>query len=538
MPKPEVVFAPKSSRDIARGIDILADLLAVTLGPTAGYVLNERAERRGPEFLDDSGVVVRRIISLYHKSDNIGAMLIRQLVWAVVEAVGDGGATAGVLARAIYKDALRLVTAGANPLSLAKGVTEAVKVVVSALRAQACPVTTEDQLAYLARLITRDDDLAAVLGEMSYLLGPNGHVVIENYEAPFLQRRYVAGTHYTAQISSPYFYTDSAAKSATLTDVAMALTDHAIDDVEQAVSLIQAALESGHESLLIIAPQISDKALGVLVTNHRAQKINLKIAVAMLRDSGDARLSAYDDLGLLTGARLLGNAHERTSSAVQAPDLGFARRIDVDQHALVVVAESYRNPAVRAEATRLRQRLDDLPLSAAERPLLVQRLAALTGGIGELKIGAFGKPERDLRRQQAERAIKALALAQRGGVVAGAGAALAHCAPALATLQLQGDAAMGVQVMARALTVPMQQIMENAGIVSPAILIEDVRAAGAPVTYDALQLCIVDGQRCGLIDPVDVIITAVTKAASMAMMALSTETIVYHRNPQMDGNTP
>ncbi len=523
---------------MARGIDILADLLAATLGPNAGYVLNARAERRGPELLDDSSVIVRRIISLSTKEDNIGAMLIRQLVWGVVEAVGDGGATAGVLTRAIYKDALRSVSAGANAMFIARGVNEAVKAIVSALRAQACPVTTENELAHLARMVTHDDALAAVLGEMSYLLGANAHVLIEDYEAPYLQRRYIAGTHYPAQISSPYFYTDSAQKMATLTNVAIALTDNEIEDVDQAISLMQAALDAGHEHLLIIAPQISDKALGVLVLNHRAKEVPLNIAVAMLKDSGEMRLSAYGDLGLLTGARLLGNAHERTSRSVQASDLGFARRVEVGHNDLVVVALSYQNPAVRVEVSRMQERLANLSLNAEERPLLIQRLAALTGGIGELKIGAHSKPARQLRHQQAERALKLLSLAQRGGVVAGAGAALVHCTPILAALQLEGDAVIGVQVMQRVLSAPMVQILENAGVPSPTVLISDVRAAGAPVTYNVLQHCIVNGQQVGLIDPVEVVVAAVTKAASMAMMALSTDTIIYHRNPQIEGSTP
>src|SRR5207244_3677418 len=141
------------------------------------------------------------------------------------------------------------------------------------------------------------------------------------------------------------------------------LTDHEVENVDQAISLMQAALDSGHESLLMIAPQISDKALGVLVTNHRAKEVALNIVVAMLRDSGEKRQSAYSDLGLLTGAKLLGNLHERTSSSVHVSDLGFARRVEAGQDSLVVVADGYQNPVVRAEATRLRERLVDMPLS-------------------------------------------------------------------------------------------------------------------------------------------------------------------------------
>lgn len=538
MPQPRVVLSPTASQHLSLGIDLIADLLAVTLGPTSGYVVNERAEKRGPEFLDDSGVIVRRIVSLPGQEENIGAMLMRHLVWRVGEEVGDGGAMAGVLARILYKDALRLVTAGVSAVSIEQGVKEGVKAVVATLRQQARPITGEDQLAHVARLVVHDDSMAAVLGEMSYLLGANAHVIIENYEAPYLQRRYIAGTHYPAQILSPHFYTDVVRKQAVLTDTAIALTDNSIEDIEQVVSLMQAALRSGRKSLFIIAPHISEKALGVLVANHRASEVKLAIGGAMLKDSGDARHYAYSDLSLITAARLLGNLHERTAHAIRPEDLGYAKRVDITQDGLVMVADSYQNTNVQAEVVRLNQHLATMSSHAENRPLLSRRLAALTGGIGELKIGALSKPARQLRRQQAERALKVLSLAHRCGVVPGGGAALIHCGCALASLKLEGDAATGVQVLRRALAGPLRQILDNAKVADAGFVVSEIAKAGSPMTYDVLRGQIVDGQQSGLLDPVEVLIAVVTKAASTAMKALSTNAIIYHRNPSVEGTTP
>jgi chaperonin GroEL len=417
-----------------------------------------------------------------------------------------------------------------------------VREIVAGLRRQACPVTTEDQLAYLANLMVQDPSLAAVLGEMSYLLGPDAHVIIENYEAPYLQRQYIAGTHYAAQIASPHFYTDVAQKSATVTDAAIVLTDSTIDDADQVVELMQAAVDAGRSSLFIVAPSISDTALGVLIANHRSKDVPLTIASAKLREAGDDRHAAYQDLALLTGARLLGNAHARTIQAIQAADLGFARRVQVTENRLIIVSNSYKNPAVQTETLKLRQRLADPTLNREQRPYLIKRLAALTGGIGELKIGALSKYERKLRHDQAERALKVLSLAQRGGVVTGAGAALIHCTEQLTAWSssntLAADADLGVQVMCRALQAPLRQILNNAHVPDAALIISDVAASGAPVTYDVRTEEIGSGMEMAVLDPVEVVIAAVTKAASAAMMALSTETIVYHRHPIVEGTNP
>ena len=538
MPKSRVVLSPDASKHLSKGIDLIADLLAATLGPTSGYVVNERAEKRGPEFLDDSGVIVRRIISLPGQEEDIGAMLLRHLVWRVGDEVGDGGAMAGVLARALYKDALRLVTAGASAVSIEQGVNEGVKAVVAALRKQAMPITDENKLAHVARLIVHDDPLAAVLGEMSYLLGANAQVIIENYEAAYLQRRYIAGTHFPAQILSPHFYIDVPHKQAVLTDTAIALTDHSIEDIEQVVAMMQAALKSGHSSLFIIAPHISEKALGVLVANHRASEIKLTIGGAMLKDSGDARHFAYTDLSLITGATLLGNQHGRTTDSIRPEDLGYAKRVDIGQEGIVVIADSYQNARVQAEVIRINEHLATLPTHAENRPLLTKRLAALIGGIGELKIGALSKPARQLRRQQAERALKVLSLAQRCGVASGGGAALVHCGCALDHVKLEGDAAIGIQVLRRALAVPMRQILDNAKLDDAGYIISEVQKAGSPMTYDVLQNKLINAQQSGLLDPVEVLVAVVTKAASTAMKALSTAAIIYHRNPTVEGTTP
>jgi chaperonin GroEL len=516
----------------------MADLLALTLGPIAGYVVNEGSTKNRPELLDDSAVIARRILSLECAEEDVGAMLMRHLVWRVGEEAGDGGATAAVLARAIYKDALRLVTAGASPVMVEKGIKKAAEVVVEALRQQACAISNETQLAAIARMVVGEDSLAAVLGEMSYLLGADAHVIIENYMSEFLERRYINGTHYPAQISSMHFYTEPEHKRAVVTDAAIALTDEAINDADQAINLMQAALTLGKTSLVIVAPRISDKASGILIANHRSPDVKLSILGVSLKDSGDDRHYAYADLSLLTGAKLLAGAYERSTGTARPEDLGAVSRVEISRDGLIVVAGGYTKPEVRAELEKVRARLAEMLMDDESRPTMVKRLAALTGGVGELKIGALSDKERKIRRSQAERALKVLSLAQRGGVVPGGGAALCHCRAALKNLDLEGDAGLGAQVMERALSAPLRQLLENAMLEHASVIIAEVGKHGSPYTYDVMTGKIVDAHQAGIIDSTDGLIAVVTKAASIAMSALMTDTIIYHRNPQMEKLTP
>ncbi|RMF01977.1 MAG: hypothetical protein D6768_09345, partial [Chloroflexi bacterium] len=225
MPKPHVVNSTQANQQLKWGIDALAGLLAPTFGPIGGLVVNESSSNRQPELLSDSATIAHRIISLGSPQQDIGAMLIRSLVRQVGEQVGDGGTMTALLARAIYNEGLRLVAAGVNPMALSNGVNEAVSIVLSALQSQVRPVETENELAGLALTLVNKRPLAAVLGEMCYLLGPDAHIIIENHVAPFLQHRYLAGAHYPARIASRHLYTRPEQKRAAVTGTLIALID-------------------------------------------------------------------------------------------------------------------------------------------------------------------------------------------------------------------------------------------------------------------------------------------------------------------------
>lgn len=515
----------------------MADVLAPTLGPAGTPVVVQGNTRNRMDLLDDAATVARRILSLGDPRLDVGAMIVRNVVWRVSQRAGDGGATAAVLMRSILEGGQRQIAAGANAMQLVRGIRLGLDAAVTALLAQAQPCGDETQLAAAARTVTRDEELSAILGEMSYLLGPDAPVQIETYVAPYLQREYVAGAVYKAKISSAHFYTESERKRAALAAPAVALLDHNLNTAEQAIALLNATITAGRSSLLIVAPDISGAALHLLVANHTQPADKRKVAVltASLMQVGEERTWALNDLALLSGATILGmNAGYAAERAVTG-DLGSALRAEFHAEKLALVSEPARRASVQGEIAILRSRLDRMPLDDEARQSLAQRLAALSGGLGVLKVGAVSKLATELRKSQAERTFKVLSSVQRGGLVAGAGAAFVHCVPALqqaaAAADLEDDVRLGIRVLAGALPAPMRQLLQNAGVQPPAVVIDRVATAGPGFTYGWEQQKVVDAHSAGVVDAAGVMVTVLQTATSGALMALSTDAIVYHKKP-------
>jgi chaperonin GroEL len=559
MPKPKVVSQPNTSQHLKLGINALADLLAPTLGPVGGVVANQRDFQRQPELLDDSATAVRRILNLGDARADVGAMLMRSTVWRTVQRAGDGGATAAILTRALYREAMRIIAADINAMRVAKGVNLGVAAAVEALHGMAQPVRNETDLAKVALTVIRDPALATMVGEMSYLLGADAHVTIEKYVAPYLQQFYMAGATVRAQIASMYLYTDMTLKTAVAAGSGLALIDGNLNNTDDAVAILQAAGQAGVKSLTIVAGQFSDAVLGLLTLNSRqgdeakrakqpkpakgkdqpekveASKKPVIIAVKP-KDVGDARRALFDDLALLTGGEVLGRAWSRQTGKIRAEDLGKAQRVEFGTERLMIVPETQNSVAVQERCAELRTQLAELTLDDEARPLIVQRLALLSGGMGVLKIGTESKLDREVRAQNAERALKVASAAQHTGVVPGGGAAYFHCAPALDAIEADEEVRFGVQIVQRALEAPLRQILENAHVSSSSVMMDRIRRAGPTFTYDAMSNEVVDAHAAGVLDVAGVLSLVLQTAASAALMALTTDTIVYHKNPQQAMN--
>ena len=526
------VAGPEETHEnLSSGINAIADLLAPTLGPIGGHVVNERDGTRGPELLDDAATAVRRILSLGDPRIDVGAMLMRHIVWRVAGQVGDGGTATALLTREIYRQALKMLTAGISFRELEIGLKAAAAAVAQSLKEMAYPVETEDDLALVALTVVKDRDLAATIGELSYLLGPDARVSVEKFVAPYLAREYHAGANYKAEIASFHLYTDPIRKWAIYGDSTIALVDDTLSEAGETVALIEAALKMGKKSLVIIASNFKEAALHVIVRNQTEEKKKISILGVQLKEIGDPRRMAFRDLTTLTGATILGRNYYAYAAKASQADLGEALRVQVDRKTLQLQPYQSRSAAVQETVDQLRLRLEKLRMDDEERPEIINRLAALTGGMGVLKVGTNLKQQRDILSSLSERALTAASQAHKTGVVPGGGAAFVHAREALDDLELEGEQNFGVKVMRDALDAPFLQLVKNAGIESPSVAALRLEEAGPAYAYDVVKKKLVDAQETGLVDVTGVQTAVLETAVSGALMALGTNTIVYHRDP-------
>jgi chaperonin GroEL len=393
---------------------------------------------------------------------------------------------------------------------------------------------------------------------MSYLLGPDAHVTVEKYVAAYLQQFYHAGASYRAQIASMYLYTDQPQKSAVLPPGVIALVDGKLDTIDDVVPILRATMQSNARSLTIVAGNFSETVLSLLVTNSRQndrpkgkengkengkEKAESKKPVILAvkpKDVGDARRAVFDDLALVSGGTVLGRTWSIGLDQATVQDLGQVQRVEFAAERVHILPENQFNPVVQQRTAELRSRLEAMTLDDDDRPILVQRLSALTGGMGVLKIGTESKLEREVAAQNAERTLKVLSAAQHSGVVPGGGAAYFHAIPALDALLDElggdGDQRFGVQIVQHALAAPLRQILDNAHLPSSSVVMDQIRRAGATTTYDVLSEKVVDAWEGGVLDVCGVLTTVLQTAASAALMALTTDTIVYHKKPEQAMN--
>ncbi len=538
-----VLPAPEAGRRLKRGFDQLARVLAVTLGPAQGNVLSyQPASRDEIEMLSDAATIARRVLQFPDRGEDVGAMLLRNLVWRVHTRVGDGCAATAVLAQSLLDQAHRAVAAGANPMVLRRGIDAAAQAALSALAAQAQPVTTEDDLIRVAHAITGDPDLSLVLGEMFHILGPEAHIDIKDYLAPYIEREYLEGGRWQGQLASPYLITDAVRRRAVVKSlqgdrqipvVLIAGTLTTLDDLRPILACLS---QLNSRKLVVIAEKITGVARQALVANHRQEK--LYVVAAELKRAGDKLTADFEDLATLTGATIIGNIAGPPLQHLRPAYFGSAQRVEATADDLIVVGDRRHHSAVRARIATLRAHLEALPAAGGKdedraREELQFRLARLAGQIGTLKIGAFTKTERKVKHQHAEKALRALPSALRKGVVPGGGVGYLNCIPAVDSVDVASDeAAWGQRIVARALEAPFRQIVHNVGKTEPSMALYEVRRRGPDFGYDAIADQVVAMREAGILDAVGVLHTALATAVSGAMMALTTEVTVLKRRPR------
>ncbi len=528
MPKPDVVLGDKSRVGMLRGFESMARLLALTLGPVQGTIINEVAFHGAPELLHDAATIARRIIQLPDRTEDAGAMLMRHMVWHMRQEVGDGSATTAVLAMAIAREMQRMVAAGANAMMLRRGIERASQVAEQALDQMAIPLEGEERIAAVASAAVGNAEIGKLLGEIYDLLGPAANVIIEPYVAAAHDRVYHEGARFKGGYLSPYLINDQTRRVAVLEQPWVLVGDVNFETLLSIQNALELAFSHGAKSLLIVCRVMNDKAIGVMVANN--EKGIIQSCAANLKPVGEVRRVTIQNIALLTGGRALFDQLSQKAEEITLQDFGRAERAVVASDYLTIIGGHGDKQAIRERVNSMRRRLRETT-DKEEREMLREVQAHFSAGVAELRVSALTSKERNELTEIAQQAMKSVVAGMESGIVPGGGAAYLACIPTVEALQAEGDEAIGVQILARALEEPMRCIVGNVGE-HPPVAIAAARKAGAGFGFDVRTRQMVNMLEAGIADPTLVVKRALQQAVSGAIMLQTTDALVLHRKPK------
>ena len=520
-----IIYDENARRALEKGMDILAEAVAVTLGPKGRNVVLEK-KFGAPQIVND-GVTIAKEIELEDNVENTGVALIRQAASKTNDAAGDGTTTATVLAHAMVKEGLRNVAAGANAISLKRGIDKATAFLVDKIAEHARPVEDSKSIAQVGSISAgNDDEVGAMIAEAMDKVGREGVISLEEGKSMTTELEVTEGMRFDKGYISPYFVTDTERMEAVLDEPYILLTDKKIALVQDLVPVLEQVARSGRP-LVIIAEDIEKEALATLVVNRLRGVLN--VAAVKAPGFGDRRKAMLEDIAVLTGGQVISEDTGLKLDNTKLDMLGQARRLTITKDTTTIVAEGNEKD-VKARCEQIRRQIDETE-SSYDKEKLQERLAKLSGGVAVIKVGAATETEMKDRKLRLEDAINATKAAVEEGIVPGGGTTLAHLAPQLAdwaSANLSGEELLGAQIVTRALTAPLSRIAENAGV-NGAVIVEQVKAKEFNVGYDAAINQFVDMFEAGIVDPAKVTRSGLQNAASIASMVLTTECIVVDK---------
>lgn len=533
--KPGVVFQPQVHRTLQRGIDKMVNAISPTLGPLASGVAVDRlnSSNHVPEFLDDGGVIARRIIEISDRNEDMGAMLVRSMIIRQHERVGDGTATAAVLFKSIFDAGLRYIAAGGNAMLLRNHLENIIPCIFDELDRMVFRVEGEQALAQMAMSVCHDESMSALLGEAFDLIGEFGRLDIREDYGRVLGREYVEGSYFhTGLLSRTHLPEDSSAKL-TFENPSIFLCDFEIQDHRDLFPVLQAANAANVEALVIIVRSLSEKAISLLVTHNNMNKF--KVAAIQLPGlNPDDRMIALDDLSRLTGAvpflSIVGNRLE----SVTANDFGKARRLWANMRSFGLVGGG-GHPAKLRDHIRVLKAYYRNTQDKDDRKKIQERIGNLLGGAMTLRVGGFTEPEIKTRKSLAERTALALRSAIQEGVVPGGGIALLNCRAILQKQQSymkDSDERAAYRILIEALAAPARAIFQNAGY-DPSETMAKLYHECADMGFDVMKNRVVNMSEAGILDSVLVLKASLRNAISTAAMALTIDSLVHLAKPEM-----
>jgi len=527
----DVKFSVDARDRMLRGIDILANAVKVTLGPKGRNVVLDK--KFGAPTITNDGVTIARDIELEDHFENMGAQLVKEVATKTNDVAGDGTTTATVLAQALVREGLRNVAAGANPMSLKRGIEKAVAAAVQSIQHQAKEVDGRQEIAQVAAISAADVSIGEVLADAIDKVGKDGTVTVEESNTFGLELEFTEGMQFDKGFLSPYFVTDPERQEATLEDAYLLIVNGKVSSVHDLVPVLEKVMQAG-KPLLIIAEDVEGEALATLVVN-KIRGLFQSVAVKA-PGFGERRKAMLGDIAVLTGAQLISEEVGLKLENTTLDLLGRARRIVVTKDDTTIVDGAGATDEVKGRIAQIKREIEDTD-SDWDREKLQERLAKLAGGVAVVKVGAATEIELKEKKHRIEDALSATRAAIEEGIVAGGGTALVRSRAAVnkAIAGLTGDEATGAAIVGRALAEPLKWIAINAGF-EGAVMVREVERAKGTIGLNALTGELEDLVKAGIIDPAKVTRSALQNAASIAALLLTTEALIADKPEKADNS--
>jgi chaperonin GroEL len=516
----QIVTGEASRQAILRGVNALADAVKITLGPKGRNAVIEK--KFGAPVITKDGVTVAKEIELRDPLENMGAQMVREVASKTSDVAGDGTTTATVLAQAIFREGVKTVAAGASPMALKRGIERAVEKAVEKLKELHRDVKG-DMIAQVGTISANNDkQIGSIIAEAMKKVGKDGVITVEESRTMETTLEVVEGMQFDRGYLSPYFVTDPERMTCNVEDPYILIHEKKISSMKDLLPLLEQVARAG-KPLLIIAEDIEGEALATLVVNKL--RGTLQCAAVKAPGFGDRRKSMLEDIAILTGGKAITEDLGIKLENVKMEDLGRAKKVTIDKDNTTIV-EGHGKPAhIEGRVKQIRAQVEETT-SDYDREKLQERLAKLVGGVAVIKVGAATETELKEKKARVEDAMHATRAAVEEGIVPGGGVALLRCIPALETLKLEGDEAIGVNIVKRALEEPMRQIAHNAGMEGAVVLGKIRESKDSNFGYNADTDEYADLVKVGVIDPAKVTRLALQNAASVAALMLTTEALV------------
>ncbi len=522
----QLVFNEEARRSLKRGVDILANAVATTLGPKGRNVALDK--KYGAPTVTHDGVTVAKEIELADPFENMGAQLLKEAATKTNDIAGDGTTTATVLAQIIVNEGLKNVAAGANPMLIKRGIERGVEAVVEYIKNMAVEVNKKDQIAQVATISAQDAEIGNLIAEVMDKVGKDGVITVEESKSLNFETEYVEGMQFDRGYISPYFITNPERMEAEINEPYILIHDKKISAASDLIPLLEKLVQRGKRDLVIIAEDVDGEALATLVLNKLRGMLNVLAVKAP--GFGDRRKAMLQDIAILTGGQVITEEMGRKLEGVTIEDLGRADRVVSTKDDTTIIGGRGDEKRIKARIEEIRVEIEK-STSDYDKEKLNERLAKLAGGVAVIRVGAATETELKEKKHRVEDALSATRAAVEEGIVPGGGVALLQAISALENIKMeQEDEQVGINILRRALEEPIRRIVANAGM-DGSVVVQQVRTMSKDQDkkffgYDVIAGEYVDMLKAGIIDPAKVTRGALQNAASIASMILTTEALV------------